>query len=53
LAGGAVGVGLAVAWWFRHNDRKVRDRLRRARPTPAAAPPAADGPPFGPRPSDN
>jgi hypothetical protein len=32
LAGGAIGAGLAVAWWFRREDRKVRARLRLARP---------------------
>jgi hypothetical protein len=33
LVGAAVGAGLALAWWFRYDDRKVRARLQKARST--------------------
>jgi hypothetical protein len=54
LAGVALTAGLAVAWWFRREDRKVRARLRQARPETFAAEPSFDfdAPPFA-SPSDN
>jgi hypothetical protein len=53
-----LGVGVAVVWWFRREDRRIRARLRQARPDPAVGADAdlpwlADRGPMDIRPSGN
>jgi hypothetical protein len=66
LVGLSLAAGMGVIWWFRREDRRVRDRLRQARAQTIAPdsamgnglvvsemPPVSDWEPFGTSPSEN
>jgi hypothetical protein len=51
LIGLSLGVGVAVVWWFRREDRRVRARLRQSRPQ--ALPDGSGGATPGPFPFED